>query len=507
MALTPRAIECKPCAKTLATVSSTGLVHNPSATDTEGCDVCRRFDLLYNAMQAADEDYALFKDRRDTYGPKKEAFAALRQRRVEFHNWLMHTEEVHEELQPGLSDSNLEPKDEQTEPSSSPHGIKRSRSQSQSPTRDARLRTSSPKTKQSTKLLPEHRRIKFSDSVQFREDYRPSQYYSRSEETYVRGRYAPIEGSKHLDTSGCSKTALQFMGTKKIGQKWVDVWTGDSDDDKKKSKAKVKRTTDVLSADADTADMLATSHNENVADAGLARTDARADRLARRAISTTARHSRRRIQVKSRSEELKGQQLSKQNDVPDLPSQLAGSFSHVTRNAVGAGSDVLKLNMEVRTEAKCVPSGQAKNESMSEEAQPYKYFVGHDHVTPRYTFTKGDNGSTEEAHNNDEYSAGEKTNTTGTDQKYDSIDGAKDATSEPLRRARANSQEERGLAVRAFSTTAAVADRQQMSIDKGVLQVSMFDHEKDLDYGLPHDQGDAVDAAADRGPQVITIDL
>jgi hypothetical protein len=97
-----KTIKCKSCAKTMATISATGLVPDLSASETEGCDTCHKFLPLHNAMKVADADYASFKDRRDNYRPKQDALTTLRKSHIEFDNWLMHVEEVYGDVQHAL---------------------------------------------------------------------------------------------------------------------------------------------------------------------------------------------------------------------------------------------------------------------------------------------------------------------------------------------------------------------------------------------------------------------
>jgi hypothetical protein len=370
MTLNHRIIKCKSCAKTLAHVSNAGFVPSHPATDTESCDTCRQFHNLYNAMQGADKDYASFKDRRDTYGPKKEALAAFRQRRIEFHNWLMQTDKVYEELQQGLRVSSTEPKNVPNGSEKLPHGMKRCHSPSQSPQHDTLLQDPSPKDGHSTNLLPEQKRLKFADSVEFRKDYRPSQCYARSDEAYVQGRYAPHEGSKHLDTSGCSKTALQFTGTKKIGHKWVNVWTGDSDDDDEKSKAKVTRANNVSRTDDGTTDALS-SPGKNAAEPSIDRTDARTDRLARRNDATTAKLWRTSMERKIQHEQIESEYLFKVKNAFGSTSQPMQRFEAVIREYADPQVNAVESKAEVEAEEKCFPCDLSNKNLDIEEMQPH----------------------------------------------------------------------------------------------------------------------------------------
>ncbi|KAF2032250.1 hypothetical protein EK21DRAFT_42375, partial [Setomelanomma holmii] len=220
-------VQCKSCAKILATISSAGLIPSPPDAEAKGCDMCQQFRPLYDAMVAADEEYASFSGRRDTYGPKQNALANFRRTHMEFNNWLMCVEATGEEPGESLSEPPQDAETGSITQSEEPRGTKRAHS----PTIGKESRMTSPNSRLSTGSLPERKHLKFSEAVEFRDEYRPSNQYSRTDEAYQKGRHAPPEGSMYIDTSGSGKTFLKFLGMKKVGKAWVDVWKDDDDED------------------------------------------------------------------------------------------------------------------------------------------------------------------------------------------------------------------------------------------------------------------------------------
>jgi hypothetical protein len=289
-------IRCRSCARELATVSHSGLVLIPPA-EGQGCDTCQQFEALFKAMEAADNAYASFSGRRDNYGPKCTASANFRKAHIDFHNWLLAVEAVEdkqESMPHGEVDAAAADKQQH-------QGTKRSRSQS--PTPETSVSTSSPDCGSSTVSLPKRKRLKFSQTVEFREEHRPCQQFSRTEEEYVRGRYAPPEGSGYLDTSGSFKSFLKFTGMKKIKDKWIDVWEDDDDGDEKKSK---KKSTHSAAAEEDSFEE--TEEQPMQTDDQNGSVDARAERLARRRRITTRESDPRRkdIAIKTRAKGIRG---------------------------------------------------------------------------------------------------------------------------------------------------------------------------------------------------------
>jgi hypothetical protein len=233
MATAPEPITCKSCARTIATISSDdvpyGLIPAPITVNALGCLSCLQFNVLFNNVQAAHEKYTEVQTRRDNYRPKKYALAKARETRKELGNWLnsndradyrteiVSTADDHEE--------NPAPQDSQQQ-----QGTKRPRSQS------PELKIRSPLTStdglRRTASQSERRRLKFADTVEFRDSYRPNNKFQRTDRTtYEKGRYAPPDGSTYLDTSGNRKTYRRFTGYKMIGGQWVDVWKDEDDEE------------------------------------------------------------------------------------------------------------------------------------------------------------------------------------------------------------------------------------------------------------------------------------
>jgi hypothetical protein len=308
MIVHPRPIKCKSCAKIIATVLDTGLIPSSSEAKPQACDTCRHFQPLYDAMQAADAHYATFKDRRDNYRPKLDALVNLRKTHMAFNNWLGGVEMIGDVLLEALPDTLPQLPEKPARVNGEKQGTKRSRSQS--PTFEAHPKFSSTQDRRSTDSLPVRKRLVFSQSVEFRGDYRPSQCYSRSDEAYVRGRYAPPEGGEHLDTSGSDKTFLKFTGMKKIGKEWVDVWSEDKDPGSEGIKEVVADTNNALVADVETEDIQPTARDD-VGEGENVERDARAQRLARRSsITHEATSSRRNKRAKNRGDQTKGSELT-----------------------------------------------------------------------------------------------------------------------------------------------------------------------------------------------------
>jgi len=268
-------IRCKSCARVLATASQEGLDPAPV---TEGCAICQHFQTLYDVMQAADEHYATYRDRRDTYAPKLVAFGKLRKAKLEFNNWLLDVEAAaRDTIEPELDSTTVHA-------SRNARGTKRERSLSL---------TSEGQSSSSPSNIPEaarkYKRLKFSNSVEFRDEYRPSPNFSRSDDAYSRGRYAAPEGEEHLDTSGLALTHLKFSGMKRVGAKWVDVWEEVNDPERSKKKGKKKREDEEVAETEDAASWETIETQSS---------DPRSLRLARRQNGTA---SRKHIAVRSKN--------------------------------------------------------------------------------------------------------------------------------------------------------------------------------------------------------------
>jgi hypothetical protein len=297
--------KCKSCARILATVSPTGLVRTTTpGPDTVGCQTCSRFSTLYNDVQAANAEWSAQANKRDSI---TKTFARDKHRKVhmEFVNWLMTAEAPATPKSEGNGDTHdntvVEEQGSVGGDEQQQQGTKRRRSHPPTTQQSGDINVqddnldSSPRQQQglslSFRLSPkrprrtsasERKRLKFSDSVEFRDEYRTSEQYHRPSDTYVRGRNAPPEGSEYMDTSGSGQTFLKFTLTKKVGAKWVEF--SEEELAKKSEDAKVSAELRKLGVAKKSA---AAEGNEDAADElnqdRSAPPDARAARLARRA--------------------------------------------------------------------------------------------------------------------------------------------------------------------------------------------------------------------------------
>jgi hypothetical protein len=330
MAAKYESVKCKSCARVLAVVSETGLTPTTSPdTPHAGCSTCQQFDSLYDAIRAADADWAVFENKRDSI---TKSFARENHMRahMEFDNWLM-TVEAPGSPRDG-QDAQLENKDSNDGDNTNQDeeqipGTKRRRSHS--PTTQRFGDTSglapherqgiplslrpSPKRSRSAAASTGRKRLKFSDSVQFYDDYRSSEQFHRPSETYVRGRNAPPEGSEYMDTSGSGLTFLKFTGMKKVGAKWVELSEDElaGQSEKAKSWAELKKLAAAEHAITQTEDAVAIDElNQNE----RAPIDARAARLARRAKGASSAEPAQTRSLKSR----RSRETSRKEKQPQL---------------------------------------------------------------------------------------------------------------------------------------------------------------------------------------------
>jgi hypothetical protein len=317
MAVNAQSIICKSCAQILATVSGTGLVPRATTAEAPGCDTCKEFQPLYDAMQTADEEYASLKERRDNYRPKQDALFNVKKTHMHFNNFLIGVEGTAKEHQITLSNAYANSGDYRAAEVGGLPGTKRPRSSESTGKACASI---TPLRVRDIDSVPERKRLKFSDSVEFREDYRPSQHYSRSDEAYVRGRYAPPEGGEHLDTSGSVKTFLKFTGMKKVGKEWVDIWKENDEGEKKNDKGNVTNNNDTSLMNVEPADISSTAEY-GVTQLDVASINPRAQRLVRRS-SRTPETTPTRINVAAKP--MRGQKTKN----TDLPASSSNAISN-----------------------------------------------------------------------------------------------------------------------------------------------------------------------------------
>ena len=198
-------VKCKSCARVLAVVSATGLVSTTSPNASHaGCSTCQRFDSLYDAIREADTEWTVLENKRDSIS---KSFARDNHKRahMEFDNWLMTVEapgpardaqsEHPEDKDHGGGDFINDDKQDIAGPkrrrSHSPTTQRSGESSDTAPHGQQGMSLSlrpSPKRSHSSSASISRKRLKFSDSVEFHENYRTSEQYHRPSETYARGR-------------------------------------------------------------------------------------------------------------------------------------------------------------------------------------------------------------------------------------------------------------------------------------------------------------------------------
>jgi hypothetical protein len=369
MPVDPKSIKCKACSKDLATVTDSGLIPTLYDTVSEGCETCQQFRPLFDAMEAADTEYRSFRDRRDNYRPKQDALLGVRRTHIDFNNWLSGVESS-----PGHS---------QTKEVNEPQGEKRPRSLSQSSETSAQTTITSSQYDLNKDARHVRKRFRFAGEVEFREDYRPSQNYARSDETYIPGRYAPPEDGEHLDTSGSAKTFLRFTGMKKVGKEWVDVWNNEEGSESKKGGKRSVSTSNEPDANAAAAAVSSTT-GEDTNQLDAAPMDARAQRLARRAQPRQNVAMKRWTGTPSGSKPVSTEELSESAEIvpttsfdtaararsPTKSSQQTNGKSHDTARPENRYSEKgTTLHEHVLEEMFCSEGGDGNNEADSVSAK------------------------------------------------------------------------------------------------------------------------------------------
>lgn len=256
MATAQQPIKCKSCTRILATVSPTGLLPATAAPQTQGCDTCGQFSTLYEAMQAADLELANLADKAKQNRVKQAAIEQSKRLHLEFGNWLFGVEAPRtgaKEETSATTALKLSTEGQLTQ------GTKRARSLSVISQEQPREESGNIAVSQAKDLQPqgvhdldlpiphrpsldrchsatgthERKRIRFSDSVEFREDYPNYLTINRLNEGYVPGRYAPPSDG-YLDTSGADLGWVQFTGMRKVGNRFVEV--NENEDEEKTGK-------------------------------------------------------------------------------------------------------------------------------------------------------------------------------------------------------------------------------------------------------------------------------
>lgn len=228
-------IICQACGRLIATVSSDddvpwGLKPAPITVNAIGCLSCQQFNVLLERVQIAHDRYTEVRTRRDNYGPKQYALGLTRSTRMELANWLNSHDRADEETEEDSNNTAEAEENTATQDTQQQQGTKRPRSPSPVPS-VGQMPTSTDGPSR-TASQPGRKRIKFAPNTDFHKIHRVNGRYHRTLPTmYQKGKWAPPEGIKYLDTSGEKKTYKKFLGYKMVRGQWLDVWQ-DSDDEK-----------------------------------------------------------------------------------------------------------------------------------------------------------------------------------------------------------------------------------------------------------------------------------
>lgn len=350
-------VKCKSCARVLAVVSATGLIPTTSPdTSHAGCSTCQQFGLLYDAIRAADSEWAVLENKRDSIS-KSFARDNHKKAHMEFDNWLMTVEAPgpprdaqngqpeNKDLGEGdfINDSKQDVADPKRRRSHSPTTQRPGESSDRAPHGQQGVSLSlrpSPKRSHSSSASLARKRLKFSDSVEFHDNYRSSEKYHRPSETYARGRNAPPEGSEYMDTSGSGLTFLKFTGMKKVGAKWVELSEEElaKQSEKAKTWAQLRK---LATAGKSKAESPETDAEVEVKQDEDAPQDVRAARLARRAKGTSAEsvQARGTASRRGRGTLRKGKQPSLGSAVGDVPETACDLALVSTTTTTAHGND------------------------------------------------------------------------------------------------------------------------------------------------------------------------
>lgn len=227
-------IRCKHCNRLFASISiEDGLV--PYTPPSQACASCEPFLSLYEALQTAEQAHTALLDRGPKHHGRTSAHYKLRNARVALENFLLNVEAPNEAsfdvAQAGFANradtthverandlvEALQPEQHQQFANGGSPRVKHLPSVNVSPSSKRKPICNS----RGSNL--ERKRIKFTESVEERPEYRCMDEFLRSGKTYVPGRYVAAEGFEYLDTSGSSLTFAKFTGQKKVGSTFVDI--------------------------------------------------------------------------------------------------------------------------------------------------------------------------------------------------------------------------------------------------------------------------------------------
>ncbi|KAF2709712.1 hypothetical protein K504DRAFT_281072 [Pleomassaria siparia CBS 279.74] len=214
-----REVRCRLCGRLFATESAHGTVTRVTTqVKKESCHECDAFEDLDSQLQMTHQAWLALSDRKAEHVGRQEAYVAHRSALMALANFVLRTEDMTirsssstkaqgTEIQE-RQDRNGEADADADADARPQQGIKRSRSPSPSSSNPY------PACKK-MRLSTRNKQFRFNDDVVFRDDgeYRGTELFSRSMETYVRGRNAPPEQG-FVDTSGSDVDHRKYHGLK-----------------------------------------------------------------------------------------------------------------------------------------------------------------------------------------------------------------------------------------------------------------------------------------------------
>ncbi|UPX13871.1 uncharacterized protein EKO05_0004368 [Ascochyta rabiei] len=197
--------------------------------------ICEPFLGLHETLQTREQEHTALLDRGPKHHGRTLAHERFRNAKVALENFLISIEAPNEAIF-DVAQADFATRADPTQPARTdntaegprPH-INRRDSREESPQVEQITPTElSPIAKRrlerdsGAKSL-ERKRIKFTESVEERPEYRSFYEFFRGGKEYIPGRYVVAEGSEYLDTSGSTLSFTKFTGQRKVGSKFVDV--------------------------------------------------------------------------------------------------------------------------------------------------------------------------------------------------------------------------------------------------------------------------------------------
>ena len=227
-------IKCQHCKRRFARISvEGGLI--PFVPQEQACASCELFLGLYETLQTREREHTALLDRGQKHHGRAVAHEKYRNARVALENLLISIEAPNEAtfdvVQAGfanradplqlehIEDRVRTPEYFDGQPS---NNGEQSRMEPQSPTKISLITKRKVLRNRDTSKL-ERKRIKFTETVEERPEYRSTVEFYRGGKEYVPGRYVVAEGSEYLDTSGSTLTFAKFTGQKKVGSSFIDI--------------------------------------------------------------------------------------------------------------------------------------------------------------------------------------------------------------------------------------------------------------------------------------------